>query len=63
MATTVSVWVSNVVFVVVAALAALISARYYVVGVLIRDRPLARAAVAMFFVFTIAAVLYIWTFW
>ena len=60
---TVSVWVSNVVFVVVAILAALISARYYVVGVLIRDRPLARAAAAMFFVFTIAAVLYIWTFW
>ena len=63
MATTVSVWVLNVVFVVVAFLAALISARYYVVGVLIRDRPLARTAAAMFCVFTIAAVLYIWKFW
>ena len=62
-----SVWpvaprVWNVVFIVVAVVSALVAARYYVVGVLARDRPLARAAAAMFFVFTIAAVLYLWRF-
>jgi len=52
-----------VVFVVGAVLAACIAARYYVVGVLSKDRPLARSAAAMFFFFTIAAVLYFWRFW
>ncbi len=41
-------------------LGALIAARYYVVGVVERDQLLARSAAAMFFVFTIAAVLYLW---
>lgn len=58
-----SAWVWNVVFVVVAVLGALTAARYYVVGVLARDRPLARSAAAMFLVFTVAAVLYFWRFW
>jgi hypothetical protein len=57
------VWVWNVVFVVVAVLGALIAARYYVVGTVGRDRLLARAAAAMFFLFTIAAVLYFWMYW
>jgi hypothetical protein len=52
-------WALNVVFVVVTVLSALIAARYYVVGVLNRDRLLAKSAAAMFFLFTIAAVLYI----
>jgi hypothetical protein len=56
-------WALNVVFVVVAVLGALIAARYYVVGVLNRDRLLARSSAAMFFLFTIAAVLYFWRFW
>ena len=50
----------DVLFVVVSVLAALIAARYYVVGVVERDRLLARLSAAMFFVFTIAAVLYFW---
>ena len=58
-----SAWVWNVVFVVGAVSGALIAARYYVVGVVGRDRPLARSAAAMFVVFTIAAVLYFWRFW
>ena len=60
-----SAWVRvwNVVFVVGAVLAACIAGRYYVVGVLSKDRPLARSAAAMFFFFTIAAVLYFWRFW
>ena len=58
-----SVWVWNVVFVVVAVLGALIAARYYVVGVVGRDRALARVAGAMFFLFAIAAVLYFWMYW
>jgi hypothetical protein len=49
-----------VVFVVGAVVGALVAARYYVVGVVERDRLLARSAGAMFFVFTIAAVLYLW---
>ena len=53
-------WVWNTLFVVVALLGALIAARYYVVGVLERDQLLARLSAAMFFVFTIAAVLYLW---
>ena len=58
-----SAWVWNVLFVVGAVLGALIAARYYVVGVLGRDRPLARSAAAMFFLFAIVAVLYFWRFW
>ena len=54
------VW--NVVFVVGAVVGALIAGRYFVVGVLARDRPLARSSAAMFLVFTIAAVLYFWRF-
>ena len=50
----------DVLFVVVSVLAALIAARYYVVGVVERDRLLARSAAASFFLFTIAAVLYFW---
>jgi hypothetical protein len=53
-------WAWDVVFIAGAVLGALIAARYYVVGVLARDRALARGATAMFFVFTIAAVLYFW---
>ncbi len=55
-------WAWDLVFVVGAVLGALIAARYYVVGVIDRDRPLARSAAAMFFVFTIAAVLFFWRF-
>ena len=47
-------------FVVGAVLAALVAARYYVVGVVERDQLLTRSAAAMFFVCTIAAVLYLW---
>jgi hypothetical protein len=43
-----------------AVLGALVGARFYVVGVVSRDRVLARAAAAMFFVFTFAAVLFFW---
>ncbi len=53
-------WAWDVVFVVGAVLGALVAARYYVVGVVERDRLLARSAGAMFFVFTLAAVLYLW---
>ena len=53
-------WAWDVLFVVGAVLGALIAARYYVVGVIDRDRPLARWAAALFFVFTIAAVLFFW---
>jgi len=54
-------WAWHVVFIAGAVLGALIAARYYVVGVVVaRDRTLARSAVAMFFVFTFAAVLYFW---
>jgi hypothetical protein len=55
-------WAWDPVFVLVAVLGALIAARYYVVGVLERDRLLARSAAASFFLFTIAAVLYFWRF-
>ncbi len=58
-----SAWAWNVVFVIGAVSGAIIAARYYVVGVLTRDRTLSRWAAAMFFVFTIAAVLYFWRFW
>jgi hypothetical protein len=56
-------WVWNTVFVGGAVFGALVAARYYVVGVLARDRLLSRSAATMFFLFTIAAVLYIWWFW
>jgi hypothetical protein len=54
------VWAWDALFVVEAVLGALIAARYYVVGVVERDRLLARSAAASFFLFTIAAVLYFW---
>jgi hypothetical protein len=52
----------DVLFVGTAIIAALACARYYVVAVLDKDRPLSRSAAAGFFVFTIAAVLYFWRF-
>ena len=55
-------WAWDVLFVVGAVLGALVAARYYVVGVVERDRLLARSAAASFFLFTIAAVLYFWRF-
>ena len=53
----------DVTFVVVALLAAITSARYYVVAVLERERTLARMAAVGFLLFTIAAVAYFWRFW
>ena len=50
----------DIIFVSVALLGALASARYYVVGVLAKDRPLSRAAAAAFLGFCIAAVVYLW---
>ncbi len=50
----------DIIFVSVALLGALTSARYYVVGVLEKDQPLARAAAAAFLGFCIAAVVYLW---
>jgi hypothetical protein len=51
------------IFVGTALLAALGCARYYVLGVLDRDRLISRTAAAGFFVFTIAAVVYfLWFF-
>jgi hypothetical protein len=50
----------DVLFVGTAIFAALDCARYYVLAVLDKDRPLSRVAAAGFFVFTIAAVLYFW---
>jgi len=52
----------DIVFIVVALFGALGCARYYVVAVLDKDRPLSRSAAVGFFVFTIAAVLYFWRF-
>jgi hypothetical protein len=54
-------WAWDVLFVVGAVLGALVAARYYVVGVVDRDQLLAGLSAAMFFVFTIAAVLYFWS--
>jgi hypothetical protein len=54
-------WAWDALFVVGAVLGALVAARYYVVGVVERDQLLARLSAAMFFVFTIAAVLYLWS--
>jgi hypothetical protein len=56
-------WVWDTVFVVGAVFGALIAARYYVVGVLAKDRLLAGSAATIFFLFTAAAVLYSWWFW
>ncbi len=50
----------DIIFISVALLGALASARYYVVGVLIRDRLLSRSAAAAFLGFCIAAVVYLW---
>ena len=50
----------DIIFVSVALLGALASARYYVVGVLEKDRPLSRAAEAAFLGLCIAAVVYLW---
>ena len=50
----------DIIFVSVALLGALASARYYVLGVLDEDRALSRAAAAMFLGCCIAAVVYLW---
>ena len=50
----------HIIFISVALLGALASARYYVVGVLDKDRTLSRAAAAAFLGFCIAAVVYLW---
>jgi hypothetical protein len=50
----------DIIFVFVALLGALASARYYVLGVLDQDRALSRAAAAMFLGCCIAAVVYLW---
>jgi hypothetical protein len=52
----------DIVFMVTALFSALVGAYSYVVGVLQRDRPLARIGAAGFFLFSIAAVLYYWKF-
>ena len=52
----------DIVFIVTALLSAVIGAYSYVVGVLQRDRQLARIGVAGFFFFSLAAVLYDWKF-
>ena len=50
----------DIIFVSVALLGALASARYYVVGVLEKDRPLSRAAAAAFLGFCTAAAVHLW---
>ena len=50
----------DIIFVSVALLGALASARYYVLGVLDEDRALSRAAAAMFLGCCIAVVVYLW---
>jgi hypothetical protein len=52
----------DIVFIVVALFGALGCARYYVLGVLEKDRLISRSAAAGFFLCTIAAVLYFWRF-
>ena len=52
----------DTVFMVTALLSTIIAAYSYVVGVLQRDRPLARIGIAGFFLFSLAAVLYYWKF-
>jgi hypothetical protein len=50
----------DIIFVSVAVVGALVSARYYVVGVLIKDRLLSRSAAIAFAVFGVAAMAYWW---
>ena len=50
----------DIIFVSVALLGALASARYYVLGVLDEDRALSRVAAAMFVGCCITAVVYLW---
>ena len=50
----------DILFISVALFGALGSARYYVIGVLYKDRLLSRSAVAAFLGFSIAAVVYLW---
>ena len=50
----------DIIFVSVALLGALASARYYVLGVIDKDRALSRAAAARFLGCCIAAVVYVW---
>ena len=50
----------DVIFVSVALLGALASARYFVLGVLDEDRRLSRSAAAAFLGFSLAAVVYLW---
>jgi len=50
------------IFIGTAIFGALGCARYYVVGVLDRDRLISRTAAAGFFAFTIVAVVYFWRF-
>jgi hypothetical protein len=50
----------DIIFVSVAVVGALVSARYYVVGVLIKDRLLSRSAAIAFVVFGVAAMAYWW---
>ena len=50
----------DIVFISVALIGALASARYYVVAVLDKDRRLSRAAAAAFLGFCLAAVVYLW---
>jgi hypothetical protein len=50
----------DIIFVLVAALGALGSAYYYVVGVLTKDRLISRAAAIAFVVLSVAAVVYWW---
>jgi hypothetical protein len=52
----------DIVFMATALLSAIVGAYSYVVGVLQRDRPLARIGAAGFFFFSLAAVLYYWKF-
>lgn len=50
----------DIIFVSVVVVCALVSARYYVVGVLIKDRLLSRSAAVAFAVFSVAAMAYWW---
>ena len=50
----------DIIFLSTVLIGALVSARYYVVDVLIKDRLLSRAAAAAFLGFCIAAVVYLW---
>jgi len=50
----------DIIFVSAAVFGALMSARYYVVGILIKDRPLSRAAAFGLLGFCLAAAVYLW---